>query len=251
MEIFNFSKKQLLIIGILSLFLMPIFPIVIGSFIAFKLYKKQKIKSVILTILASIILAGITSSIYSDHFNTDTKTSVEQTNTNPQPSQSNKPAQVKVKEELKIKSTTVRSGSGIHGIIFSTDLDYYSSELENMQDISASVSGEVIPVDGRDKIELVLEYEPLELKSAGIFGGGSEFYIVEEDGSKARPSDAGGQRSFKIENDKAGVTFAPFVHINDDFKGGKAKLVLVLETKKGDMFTKEWVLDISPYVITQ
>lgn len=141
------------------------------------------------------------------------------------------------------------SGGGIHGITFETELSGYQSEMENPEPITVSLADTTIPVEGRDKIEVIVEYDDVELKQPGLFGGGSRFYIIDYEGQQQNPSNAGGQTSFKIENNKAGVSLSPWVHIYDNFKGGQAKLVMELVPAMGEKLIKEWTLDISPYVL--
>lgn len=158
--------------------------------------------------------------------------------------------QVKTPQNFELTDFKVISGSGIHGITYETDLSSYETELEDWEDITASASADTIPVKGRRTIEVTFSYPQTDIKPTGLFGGGSRFYVIKEDGSRSNITNAGGQTSFKVESSQAGVRITPFVYINDNFKGGKATLVFELEAKDGFKYKKEWVLDVSAYVVT-
>ncbi|MEW6737424.1 MAG: hypothetical protein AB1489_39450 [Acidobacteriota bacterium] len=171
---------------------------------------------------------------------------------NPTQSSSNQQSTNKPQESEKIftiKSEIIRVGNRDIASDSARQFTYEKYDMTALTDISETIDnyqqGQVIRVPFKDDIEVEIEYDPLDLKERGIFGGGSEFLITpdrKEGGSKSNPIQ-GKVRAWKIENNRAIANFPPWVYAPYG-DGGTTKLELILETKDGKKFTREWAFQV-------
>jgi hypothetical protein len=147
------------------------------------------------------------------------------------------------KEEIKFGNRDIVSD-------YKRGFDYAEYNITALESIDKTITdyqpGQVMQVPFKDDVEIEIYFDSLDLKSAGLFGGGSDFVIIQDE---REPSSKGGRprqgkvQSWKIENNRAVAHFPPWASVPYG-DGGTTKLVLNLETKSGQKFSREWIFQV-------
>jgi hypothetical protein len=153
------------------------------------------------------------------------------------------------KEGLSITKEEIRFGNRDIVSDYKRGFDYADYKITALESIDKTITDykpdQVLQVPFKDDIEIEIHFNTLDLKGAGIFGGGSEFVIIpdeKEPSAGGRPRQ-GKVQSWKIESNRAIVHFPPWVSVPYG-DGGTTKLVLHLETKSGQKFSREWTFQV-------
>lgn len=204
-------------------------------------------KKIVLIIVGVFFVFGIIGTLTGDN---TIQTNNSGSNTNQTKAGSNESNQAKTQPSLEITSEVVRIGNRDIVSDYNRDFSYDTYNKSALTDIEATISAElakdVIKVPFKDDVEVEITYKDLDLKEHGLFGGGSEFVITKDPneggGGKTSPRQ-GKLQSWKITNNRAIAHFAPWVYAPYG-SGGIVKLEVILETKQGQKFNKEWTFQV-------